>query len=191
MSNFSQDNPRFANTGPHDSSDFNAPEDLANFGAISFVPNSLVTVRAEVEIDSQNPVALSFDYKESMLQIQAFASSKGANLWDEIMESMELTLKAQGLDYEKVAGPFGLELVGDVMVSTGNVQKVRMFACSGERWLLRGDMSGLALTDVDQRAELEDIFRGIVINRGETPYPPRERLPLQLPPGAIVPKARL
>jgi hypothetical protein len=64
-----------------------------------------------------------------------------------------------------------------------------MFGVDGDRWLLRGTISGSAIKDINAKAQLEDIFRGIVINRGEVPLPPRELLPLALPAGAIVPKA--
>jgi hypothetical protein len=64
-----------------------------------------------------------------------------------------------------------------------------MFGVDGDRWLLRGTISGSALTDLAAKSELEDIFKGMVVNRGEVPLPPRELLPLSLPAGAIVPKA--
>jgi hypothetical protein len=56
--------------------------------------------------------------------------------------------------------------------------------------LLRGTISGAAITDLEQRSELEDVFRGLVVNRGETPLPPREVLPLELPTGSIVARAK-
>jgi hypothetical protein len=64
-----------------------------------------------------------------------------------------------------------------------------MFGFSGDRWLLRGTISGSAITDLEQRSELEDVFRGLVVKRGETPLPPREILPLELPTGSIVTRA--
>jgi hypothetical protein len=64
-----------------------------------------------------------------------------------------------------------------------------MFGFSGDRWLLRGVISGSAISDLESKTELENVFRGIVVRRGEVPLPPRELLPLALPEGAIVPKA--
>jgi len=74
---------RQLNRGPWDSSDLNAPTDLVDFGSILFVPNPGVGVRADIEEGTQRVVAISFDYRESVLQVQAFASSKGATLWDD------------------------------------------------------------------------------------------------------------
>jgi len=180
---------RQINRGPWDSSNLNAPKDLVDFGSISFVPNPNVGVRAEVEEDTQRVVAISFDYKESVLQVQAFASSKSSSLWDEVVEDIFESLTSQSINCEKTSGPHGVEIQAELPLGDGRNQTVRMFGFSGDRWLLRGTISGSAITDLEQRSELEDIFRGLVIRRGETPLPPREILPLELPAGSIVTRA--
>jgi hypothetical protein len=177
------------NLGPWDSRDVNAPRDLVDFGSISFVPNPNVTVRADIEEGTQRVVAISFDYLASVLQVQAFASSKGENLWNEVLADILESLNSQGVQTEQKLGPFGSELEADLPVSTGKIQRIRMFGFDGGRWLLRGTISGPAVTDLEQRTELEGIFRGLVVNRGETPLPPREILPLVLPLGSITTRA--
>ena len=181
---------RQLNKGPWDVSDLNAPKDLVDFGSILFVPNPGVGVRADVEEGTQRVVAISFDYKESVLQVQAFASSKGATLWDEVVDDIFTSLTSQKVSAQKVAGPYGVEIHAEIPVAEGKAQKVRMFGFSGNRWLLRGTISGAAISDLEQRSELEDVFRGLVVNRGETPLPPREVLPLELPTGSIVTRAK-
>lgn len=181
---------RQLNRGPWDSSDLNAPTDLVDFGSILFVPNPAVGVRADIEEGTQRVVAISFDYKESVLQIQAFASSKGSSLWDEVVDDIFTSLTSQKVVAEKVTGPYGVEIHAEIALGNAKSQKVRMFGFSGDRWLLRGTISGSAITDLEQRSELEDVFRGIVVNRGETPLPPREVLPLELPTGSIVTRAK-
>lgn len=178
------------NKGPWDSTDLNAPKDLVDFGSVLFVPNPSVGVRADIEENSQRVVAISFDYKESVLQVQAFASSKGSTLWNEVVEDIFKSLSSQKLSTEKTPGPYGIEIHAELPTSNGNTQKVRMFGFSGDRWLLRGTISGAAITDPEQRAELEDVFRGLVVRRGETPLPPREILPLELPSGSIVTRVK-
>ena len=182
-------NPRQANLGPYDKSDVSAPEELVDFGSIAFVPNSLVSVRAEIEEGTQRIVAISFDYQESTLQVQAFAIPKGKALWQDVLEDISSSLETQGVVMQRQSGPFGIELHADLPSLEGKAKTVRMFGYDGDRWLLRGTVSGLALRDLAAKSELEDIFRGIVVNRGEVPLPPREMLPLNLPAGAIVPKA--
>lgn len=187
--NFSE-NSKSLNKGPWDSTDLNAPKDLVDFGSLLFVPNPSVGVRADIEESSQRVVAISFDYKESVLQVQAFASSKGSTLWDQVVEDIFKSLSSQNLSTEKTPGPYGIEIHAELPTSNGNTQKVRMFGFSGDRWLLRGTISGAAITDPEQRAELEDVFRGLVVRRGETPLPPREILPLELPSGSIVTRVK-
>jgi hypothetical protein len=187
--NFSE-NGKSLNKGPWDSTDLNAPKDLVDFGSVLFVPNPSVGVRADIEESSQRVVAISFDYKESVLQIQAFASSKGSTLWDQVVEDIFKSLSSQNLSTKKTPGPYGIEIHAELPTSNGNTQKVRMFGFSGDRWLLRGTISGAAISDPEQRAELEDVFRGLVVRRGETPLPPREILPLELPSGSIVTRVK-
>jgi hypothetical protein len=177
---------RQLNKGPWDSADLNAPTELVDFGSILFVPNPGIGVRADIEEATQRVVAISFDYKESVLQVQAFASSKGMSLWENVLNDIFSSLSSQEVSVAKVPGPFGLEIHADIQVGDGKNQKVRMFGVSGNRWLLRGSISGSAITDLEQRSELEDVFRGLVVDRGETPLPPREILPLELPSGSIV-----
>lgn len=187
--NFTE-NGKSLNKGPWDSTDLNAPKDLVDFGSVLFVPNPSVGVRADIEESSQRVVAISFDYKESVLQVQAFASSKGSTLWDQVVEDIFTSLSSQNLSTAKIPGPYGIEIHAELPTANGNTQKVRMFGFSGDRWLLRGTISGAAITDPEQRAELEDVFRGLVVRRGETPLPPREILPLELPSGSIVTRVK-
>lgn len=174
--------------GPYDSADPNAPVDIANFGSISFVPSPLVTVRAEIEESSGRIVALSFDYKDSTLQVQAFASPKGESIWESVLEDIATNLGEQGVAVQRQIGPFGTELLAEIAIDEEIAKPVRMFGTSGERWLLRGTMSGKALNEIEPRTFLEDFFKGFVVNRGNLPLPPRELLPLQLPSGAITPR---
>jgi hypothetical protein len=176
---------RQSSAGPWDIEDLNAPSDLVDFGAIAFVPNPNVTVRADIEEDTARVVAISFDYLDSVLQVQAFASSKGEQMWDEVLSDIVESLSVQGIANEKLFGPFGAELQVDLPNPSGQVQRVRMFGFDGGRWLLRGTISGSAINNPDHRLELNAIFRGLVVNRGQTPLPPREILPLVLPSGSI------
>jgi hypothetical protein len=184
------ENGKALNRGPWDSKDLNAPKDLVDFGSVLFVPNPSVGVRADIEENSQRVVAISFDYKESILQVQAFASSKGSSLWDEVVDDIYTSLSSQNVSTQKTPGPYGVEIHAELPTSNSKTQKVRMFGFSGERWLLRGTISGAAIADPEQRAELEDVFRGLVVSRGETPLPPREILPLELPTGSIVTRVK-
>ena len=189
MNELSLGQPRLANKGPWDHADLNAPSDLVDFGSLAFVPNQNVGIRADVEEGTQRIVAISFDFMQSVLQVQAFASAKGEKLWTDVQKDITGSLQSQNISVEQSMGPFGFEIQTQIPLGNGNSQFVRMFGFDGDRWLLRGTISGLALTDLQQRSELEDVFRGLVVKRGETPLPPREILPLSLPTGSIVTRA--
>jgi hypothetical protein len=180
---------RQPNRGPWDETDLQAPTDLVDFGSIAFVPNQSVGVRADVEEGSQRIVAISFDYKESVLQVQAFASAKGDDLWSDVLTDISESLISQNITVEIIDGPHGKELSTELPLADGKPQRLRLFGFNGDRWLLRGTISGAAMDDPEQKSELEDLFRGIVVRRGETPLPPREILPLSLPTGSIVTRA--
>lgn len=179
------------NRGPYDSKDIAAPAELANFGSISFAPNGQVTVRAEVEDGTGRVLAISFDYQQSTLQVQAFASPKGENIWPDVISDTQTNIIAQGGKVFQQIGPFGAELLAEIRIAGEEFRRMRMFGFSGERWLLRGTVSGDTMDEMSVRLFLEDIFRGIVVNRGEIPLPPRELLPLSIPEGAIVPRGNL
>ena len=65
------------------------------------------------------------------------------------------------------------------------MQLVRFAGVDGPRWFLRGLFTGPAAATGDEEASLlEDVFRGVVVVRGERPQPPRDLLELSLPPEA-------
>jgi Protein of unknown function (DUF3710) len=176
------------NTGPFDASDVNAPVGLANFGSISFDPNPLVTVRAEIDNQSGKVVALAFDYEDGTLQVQAFASPRNTQILSEVIKDISENLIAQGSKVTEQSGPFGTELLAQINTPEGDAA-MRIFGFEGDRWLLKGSITGKGMDKLSVKTFLEDFFRGIVVDRSEVPLPPRELLPLTLPEGAIVPRS--
>jgi hypothetical protein len=64
------------------------------------------------------------------------------------------------------------------------MRQVRFVGVDGPRWFLRGLFTGPAVDGGEQADLLEEVFRDVVVVRGEHPVPPREILELQLPPEA-------
>ena len=85
----------------------------------------------------------------------------------------------------EVAGPLGLELHASVPVVGVNgaveSQPARFVGVDGPRWFLRGVIAGPAALDPQLGEEMLEIFRGLVVVRGQQPLPPRELLPLRVP----------
>ena len=57
----------------------------------------------------------------------------------------------------------------------------RFVGVDGPRWFLRGVIGGAATGDVEAAAQVEDLFRSIVVVRGGSPMPPRDLIPLRMP----------
>ena len=57
----------------------------------------------------------------------------------------------------------------------------RFLGIDGPRWLLRATIYGKAGADDAAAEELIDIIKDVVVDRGQTPHPPRELLPLEIP----------
>ena len=63
----------------------------------------------------------------------------------------------------------------------------KFIGVDGPRWFLRGVVAGAALVDPLAAGNMDDLFRSLIVDRGDSPIPPRELLQLQFPPGAIAP----
>jgi hypothetical protein len=82
-------------------------------------------------------------------------------------------------------GPVGIELKCQIPVVTSNglpgIQEARFLGVDGPRWFVRGVITGPAATEASTGRAMIDLFRSLVIVRGETPMPPREMLPIKVP----------
>jgi hypothetical protein len=63
----------------------------------------------------------------------------------------------------------------------------RFIGVDGPRWFLRGVFGGEAALNREAAAGLEELFRKIVVIRGDNPMPPRDLLQLRLPKDAAGP----
>jgi hypothetical protein len=152
------------------------------------------------------PVAVLVQYEESAMQLQAFAAPKRSGIWADIRRdtAKDIEEDAQGQTQEN-EGPFGPELLAMVpaqlteeilaempqemreqipaeFIEQGWApQLIRFIGVDGPRWFLQAIVQGAAIEDEEQWQVLEDVFRNIVVVRGESPMPPRELLELQVP----------
>lgn len=182
----SEDDPKSAPEGraaegPYDLAEVPAIRPYVDLGAIKVLPREGLQIRIDVEEGTKRLVAVSLDLNGSTLQVQAFSAPKGSGVWLSIVEQIATQLESQGVSVARSDGPFGPELE---TVADGQLASMRFVGVDGPRWVLRGTITGAALTEEDRRSEIESLFRGLVVVRGEMPMPPRELLPLRLPPGA-------
>jgi hypothetical protein len=127
-------------------------------------------------------------YHESEVQIQAFAASRRDALWDDVRAEIAAEVNTAGGQSQETEGSFGIELMAQVPAEPGQpaagIRLVRFVGVDGPRWFVRGLFSGPAAEGGDQADLLEEVFRDVVVVRGEHPVPPREILELRLPPEA-------
>ncbi|MQY08136.1 DUF3710 domain-containing protein [Actinomadura macrotermitis] len=152
------------------------------------------------------PVAILVQYAESAMQLQVFAAPKRSGIWEDVRRetAKDITEEAGGQTQEG-EGPFGPELLAMVPAAlTEEVlaempeevkeqipaefveqgwapQIIRFIGVDGPRWFLQAVVQGAAIEDEEQWQVLEDVFRGIVVVRGDAPMPPRDLLPLEIP----------
>lgn len=175
-----------ATDGPYDLTEVPAIRPYVDLGAVKILPREGLQLRLDVEEGTKRLVAVSLDYGQSTLQIQAFSAPKSSGVWLSILKQITTQLEQQGALLTELDGPFGPELIARIPGAAGTQvpPAMRFIGVDGPRWVLRGTITGAAITDPAQERALEDLFRTLVVVRGDVPMPPRELLPLRLPAGA-------
>ena len=141
----------------------------------------------------QHGAWVTIRYRESEVQIQAFAAARRGALWDDVRAEIAAEVTTAGGRSQETEGSFGIELMAQVPAPAepgqgpaepGGMRLVRFVGVDGPRWFVRGLFSGPAADGGDQADLLEEVLRDVVVVRGEHPVPPREILELRLPPEA-------
>jgi hypothetical protein len=184
------DQPRAASvekvtTGPWDvthlpSDDVTPRVDLGGFAVP--IPEG---VELRVEVAEDVVVAAALVHGSSQLLVSAFAAPRSSGIWDDVRSEIAESLRGTGGSADHVEGAFGQELRARIPDEAGGTQSARFVGVDGPRWFLRGLLSGPAATDSAQARPLEEVFRGIVVNRGGEAMAPRDPLPLHLPREAV------
>ena len=174
-----------APAGPYDLSDRPSEEGYIDLGALRIAASQGLQLRLEVEEKTQRVVAVTLDLEGSSLQLQAFAAPRSETLWDDIREQIGKSVASQGGTVDELSGTFGTELLAKVPAQAQDGSKgyrvARFVGVDGPRWFLRGVFGGPAAMSPDAARPLEDVFRNVVVVRGEQPLPPRDLLQLRLP----------
>jgi len=176
-----------AEAGPLDESEANAVRPYVDLGGVKLVPRTDLQLRLEVDESSKRVVAVSIDYAGSTLQVQPFAAPRSSGLWHEIRAQITEQIRSQGGEVTEQSGSFGPELVARIPVAgeqSGTTRVARFIGVDGPRWFLRGVVAGKGALEQNAAEAIDDVFRSIVVVRGTTPMPPRDLIPLQVPPGA-------
>lgn len=178
--------------GPLDISEVQGVRPYIDFGSMRVPSRENLQMRLEVEEATQRIVAVSMDFAGSSLQLQAFAAPKSEGIWHEIRSQMRESIKAQGGETEERVGSLGPELIAKIPLldeagtKTGH-RLARFIGVDGPKWFLRGVIGGAALNDARAAADIDDLFRSVVVVRDDVPLPPKDLLPLTIPGGTVAP----
>lgn len=175
-----------AEAGPFDASEVPSMRPYVDLGGIKVAPREGLQLRLEVDERANRVVAVSLEYAESLLQVQAFAAPKSTGLWHGVRSELAQQMSAQGAAVSEETGALGPELLVRSQAPAeqgGGTRIVRFVAVDGPRWMLRGVIMGKAAIDAAARDSVIELFRELVVVRGEQPMPPSELLPLKVPAG--------
>jgi hypothetical protein len=172
--------------GPWDSGESFPPRERVDLGSLQ------VPMGPEHEIQlvmaDQHGAWVTIRHGESEMQVQAFAAARRGALWEDVRTEIAKEVREAGGDSQEIQGSFGTELMARVPAEPGQpasgMRVVRFVGVDGPRWFLRGLFTGPAADGGDPAGLLEEIFRDVVVVRGEHPVPPRDILELRLPPEA-------
>jgi hypothetical protein len=175
-----------AEGGPWDHAEPYPHQERVDLGSLQ------VPVGPEHEIQlvmaEQHGAWVTIRYRESELQLQAFAAARKGALWDDVRGEIAAEVLTAGGQSEESQGSFGIELMAQVPIEPGQpasgMRLVRFVGIDGPRWFVRGLFTGPAAVGDEQAGLLEEVLRDTVVIRGEHPVPPREILELRLPPEA-------
>lgn len=174
-----------ADAGPFDASEVNPVRPYIDLGGLKVLPREGLNLRLEVEEKTKRIVAIGLDYADSTLQVQPFAAPRSSGLWDETRDQLRDQVRAQGGRVEEREGPLGAELLAEVPAADaeGGTSKrlARFVGVDGPRWFLRGVIGGKGAGDPEAAAKVEELFRSLVVVRGQNPMPPRDLIPLKMP----------
>lgn len=178
--------------GPLDVSEVQGVRPYIDFGSMRIPSRENLQMRLEVEESTQRIVAVSMDFAGSSLQLQAFAAPKSEGIWHEIRSQMRESIKAQGGETEERIGSFGPELIAKIPLNDESGLKTghrlaRFIGVDGPKWFLRGVIGGAALNDAKAAADIDDLFRSVVVVRDDVPLPPKDLLTLTIPGGTVAP----
>ena len=173
-----------AERGPLDDQEAGSIKPAIDLGALRVEPRRGMQMRLEVEKTTSRVVAVTFEYEGSTIQVQPFAAPRSSGLWLGIKEQIAEQIRTQGGEVTPGDGEFGPELLSTVPVQGPegfSKRTVRFVGVDGPRWFLRGVIGGPAATNPDAAVAIHEIFRSLVVVRGNTPMPPRDLLALRVP----------
>ena len=177
--------------GPFDVTDRPLEADEPNrvdLGALSIAGHPDLEVRLQVDEASGTVTAVLLVAPDGALELRPFAASRHHEMWEDVRAEILADLQRQGAHAQEVEGPYGpaLHMVMQGQTPDGETvqQPTLILGIDGPRWMLRVTAYGAPAIEWHLDGLLESALREVVVTRGDSPMPPGDPLPLQLPPDA-------
>ncbi|HYJ69218.1 MAG TPA: DUF3710 domain-containing protein [Nocardioidaceae bacterium] len=177
--------------GPWDSDEREVDTEEGNaidLGGLIVIGRSGLELRLQTDQATGTVGAAMLVSKDGAVELRVFAASRSGGMWDDIRREIAAEASNRGGTATEADGPYGTELRVKVPIKAADgrqgTQTSRIVGIEGPRWLLRATYLGDAATESDPDGALESAVRDVVVVRGGVAMPPREPIPLRLPPGA-------
>jgi len=175
-------------TGPFDVSEIDPDEGYVDLGSLLVQPPDGLDLRLQVDEQSGAVMTVLLVADEGVLEVRAFASARGGDLWTEARREIAADTARRGGTATEQEGGFGPELFCQVPVTGPNgeslMQPSRVIGHSGPRWFVRATLAGRPAFDAEYAEPFEQALRALAVRRGSEAMPPGEALPLRMPPQA-------
>ena len=174
--------------GPLDASELEPDATYVDLGSLLVQPPDGLDLRLQVDEESGTVMTVLLVNEEGVLEMRAFASARGGDLWSEARREIAADTARRGGTATEQEGSFGPELFCQVPVTGPDgeslTQPSRVIGHTGPRWFLRATMAGRPAFDPDYAAPFEAALRKVAVRRGNEAMAPGEALPLRMPPDA-------
>lgn len=178
--------------GPWDGSERTVdPDDRGSvdLGGIVVKGRAGFELRLQTDQESGAVQAVLLVATDGAAELRAFAAARNTQLWDTVRTEIGADAARRGGTATELEGKYGTELRVKAQVKTPDgktgTQTSRIVGIQGPRWLLRVTYLGKPAGDPDPEHVLEASVRDLIVVRGDVAMPPREQIPLRLPPGAL------
>ena len=178
-----------AHQGPFDVSEVDPDAAYVDLGSLLVRPPDGLDLRLQVDEQSGAVMTVLLVAEEGVLEMRAFASARGGDLWTDARREIAADTARRGGTATEQDGTFGPELLCQMPVTGPNgealTQPSRVIGHTGPRWFLRATIAGRPAVDPDYAAPFEEALRTVAVRRGSEAMPPGEALPLRMPPQAM------
>jgi hypothetical protein len=173
--------------GPWDVSQVDV-DGYVDLGSLLVKQREGLELRLQVDEQSGAVLAAMLVGEDGVLEVRAFASSRGGDLWTQARQDIAADTIGRGGSAEEVEGAFGTELTCQVPVTGPNgeelTQPSRVIGVTGDRWFLRATIAGMPVVEPERAGPYEAALRDLAVRRGTDPMSPGQALSLALPPEA-------